>query len=55
MVHRSFLLLFSSSLFFSVFQADATHDRVVKREDGEKLAKVLLSRFLSLFAGGCLS
>jgi len=23
-----------------IFQADATHERVVKREEGEKLAKV---------------
>lgn len=31
-------------------QADATHERVVKREDGEKLAKVIVLRFLSFFA-----
>lgn len=28
------------AFFLSLSQADATHERVVKREDGERLAKV---------------
>ena len=30
----------TSSCCLSLSQADATHERVVKREDGERLAKV---------------
>lgn len=33
-------LAFSFFSFFLSRQADATHERVVKREDGERLAKV---------------
>lgn len=33
-------MLLGSSTSFLSHQADATHDRVVKREDGERLAKV---------------
>ena len=34
------LTLLCVTLFSPSHQADATHDRVVKREDGERLAKV---------------
>lgn len=44
MLNRSFLLLFLFCLPSG--QADATHERVVKREDGERLAKVIVLRFL---------
>ena len=37
------LILGYLRLFLS-HQADATHDRVVKKEDGEKLAKVKTSK-----------
>lgn len=53
MLNCSFLLLFLFCLPSG--QADATHERVVKREDGERLAKVIVFRFLSLFARGLLN
>lgn len=33
-------LLIDSLIYRLIFQADATHERIVKREEGEKLAKV---------------
>lgn len=51
MLNRSFLLLFLFCLLSG--QADATHERVVKREDGERLAKVIVLSFPSFLARAC--
>ena len=43
-------------MFFSLsHQADATHERVVKREDGERLAKVIYYEFMEIWAQFSLS
>lgn len=45
LVHDAHLCDLAFFFFFLSRQADATHERVVKREDGERLAKVNQSSY----------